>query len=144
VSIRVPLVIRYPKLVKAGSTSDLMAINPDWAPTVLELARVEVPKAMQGRSLVPILKGGAPADWRKDWYYHYYEYPDSHKVRPHRGVRSETHKLIHYYEQPEEFELYDLSKDPQEKANLAADPSHAELKARLAARLAELRRDVGD
>lgn len=144
VSIRVPLVIRYPRMVKAGSTTDKMAINPDWAPTVLELAKVEVPKAMQGRSLVPILKGEAPADWRKDWYYHYYEYPDSHKVRPHRGVRSETHKLIHYYGEPEQFELYDLAKDPQEKTNLAGDPAHAELQARLAARLAELRRETGD
>ena len=141
VSIRVPLVIRYPRAIKAGSTTDQMAINPDFAPTVLELAKVAVPKAMQGRSLVPILRGVEPPDWRKDWYYHYYEYPDSHKVRPHRGVRTETHKLIHYYTEPEQFELYDLAKDPQEKTNLADD---AVLRDRLAARLAELRRELGD
>jgi arylsulfatase A-like enzyme len=142
VSIRVPLVIRYPKLVKAGSTCERMAINVDWAPTILDLAGVEVPKAMHGRSLVPLLKGES-AGWRKDWYYHYYEYPDAHKVKPHRGVRTERHKLIHYYEEPQEFELYDLEKDPGETENLHGRPEFAELARELSTRLEELRRELG-
>jgi arylsulfatase A-like enzyme len=143
VSIRVPLVIRYPKLIKAGSTSDRMALNVDWAPTVLDLAGVAVPPAMQGRSLKPLMAGEDVA-WRKDWYYHYYEYPDSHKVKPHRGVRTETHKLIHYYEAPEEVELYDLAKDPGERRNLAGDPAHESLKRDLLTRIDALRKDLGD
>jgi arylsulfatase A-like enzyme len=141
VSIRVPLVIRYPKLVAAGSTSDKMALNVDFAPTVLELAGLPVPAAMQGRSLKPLLKAEA-VDWRADWYYHYYEYPDSHKVKPHRGVRTETAKLIHYYEEPQEFELYDLAKDPNELKNLANDPAHAALRAQLLARLDALGKEL--
>jgi arylsulfatase A-like enzyme len=142
VSIRVPLVIRYPKLIKAGSVTDKMAINVDIAPTLLELAGVEIPKGMQGRSWVPVFKGEAA--WRKDWYYHYYEYPDAHKVKPHRGVRTETAKLIHYYEDPEEFEMYDLAKDPEERKNVYADPAYAELRKQLAERLEELRKELGD
>jgi arylsulfatase A-like enzyme len=143
VSIRVPLVIRYPRLIKAGSLSEKMAINVDWAPTILDLAGVAVPKGMHGRSLVPILKG-EPVEWRKDWYYHYYEWPDAHKVRPHRGVRTETHKLIHYYEEPQEYELYDLVKDPQERENLHGKPEHAELVRKLLARTAELSKELGE
>jgi arylsulfatase A-like enzyme len=141
VSIRVPLVIRYPKLVKAGSTSDKMAINVDWAPTVLDLAGLPAHAGMHGRSLKPLLKGEA-VEWRKDWYYHYYEYPDAHKVKPHRGVRTETHKLIHYYEEPQEFELYDLAKDPNEMKNLADDPAHAALKKELLGRVDVLRKEL--
>lgn len=138
VSIRVPLVVRYPRLIKAGSNSDKMALNVDYAPTLLDLAGVAVPEAMQGRSLRPLL-AGEDVEWRKDWYYHYYEYPDAHKVKPQRGVRTETHKLIHYYEEPQEFELYDLVKDPDERTNLAADPLHAALKKELLTRIDVLR-----
>ena len=143
VSIRVPLVIRYPRMIKAGSICDRMAINVDWAPTILGLAGVEAPKAMQGRSLVPLLKG-EKADWRKDWYYHYYEWPDAHKVRAHRGVRTERHKLIHYTAEPQEWELYDLEKDPEERKNLHGDPAAADLEKQLNARLEELGRELGE
>jgi len=142
-SIRVPLVIRYPKRIKPGSVTEKMAINVDIAPTLLDLAGVEIPKGMQGRSWVPILKGEA-AGWRKDWYYHYYEYPDAHKVKPHRGVRTETAKLMHYYEEPQEYEMYDLAKDPEERVNLYGNPAHAELQKQLLARLEELRKETGD
>jgi arylsulfatase A-like enzyme len=141
VSIRVPLLIRYPKLIKAGSTSDKMAINVDWAPTVLDVAGLEVPKGMQGRSLKPLLEG-KEVEWRQDWYYHYYEYPDAHKVKPQRGVRTSTHKLIHYYEEPQEFELYDLAKDPDERKNLANDPAYAELRTSLLKRIDALRSEL--
>jgi arylsulfatase A-like enzyme len=143
VSIRVPMVVRYPKLIKPGSTSDRMVLNLDIAPTLLDLAGAEIPKTMQGRSWVPLFKD-PKAEFRKDWLYEYYEYPDAHKVRPHRGVRTETWKFIHYYQEPEEFELYNLSEDPSEKVNLYGKPDHASKVNELKARLEELRRETGD
>jgi arylsulfatase A-like enzyme len=149
-SIRVPLMIRYPQLVKAGSICEKMALNVDLAPTLLELAGIAIPDSMQGKSLVPLMKGEQPADWRKDWLYEYYEYPESEHVRPHRGVRTERYKLIHYYklskfpELPEEFELYDLQKDPGEIHNLYGQPGHSSLTQRLLARISELRKETND
>ncbi len=143
VSIRVPMVVRYPRLIKPGSTSDRMVLNIDIAPTMLELAGVEVPKGMQGRSWAPLFKDPA-AEFRKDWLYEYYEYPDAHKVRPHRGVRTEEWKLIHYHDEPQEFELYNLAKDPWETVNLYGKPETAEQTAKLKARLEELRKETGD
>jgi arylsulfatase A-like enzyme len=144
-SIRVPLLIRYPRLVKPGSVvADRMALNLDWAPTFLDLAGVRVPAQMQGRSLLPWLRGEQPAHWRKDWLYEYYEYPGPHNVRKHRGVRTERYKLIHYYEEPQEFELYDLQEDPGELRNLYGDEQHAQLARELMNRITELRRETGD
>lgn len=143
VSIRVPMLVRYPRLIRPGSTSDRMVLNIDIAPTMLELAGIDVPKGMQGRSWKPLFADGK-ADFRKDWLYEYYEYPDSHKVRPHRGVRTEEWKYIHYHDEPQEFELYDLSKDPTETTNLYGKPEFAEQTAKLKARLEELRKETGD
>jgi arylsulfatase A-like enzyme len=142
-SIKVPMLIRCPRLVKAGSISDRMVLNIDIAPTVLELAGVAVPKWMHGRSMVQLMKGRS-SGWRKDWLYEYFEYPAEHNVRKHRGVRTEQYKLIHYYEAPEEFELYDLRKDPQERENLYGNPRYAQLARRLLGRIEELRRQTGD
>lgn len=142
-SIRVPMTIRYPKLFKAGSVVDGMVLEMDIAPTLLELAGVEVPANMQGHSLVKLAQG-QEKNWRKDWLYEYYEYPASQKVRPHRGVRTERYKFIHYYLEPEEFELYDLQTDPGEKQNLYGRPEWAELTRTLKARLLELRQETGD
>lgn len=142
-SIRVPLMIRYPSKFRAGTVVREMALNLDIAPTLLELAGVAVPPNMQGRSLVPLAQG-TPVSWRKDWLYEYYEYPGNQQVRPNRGVRTERYKLIHYYLPPEEFELYDLQNDPDERNNLYNDPAHAALAARLKARITELRRETGD
>lgn len=149
-SIRVPLMIRYPGLIKAGSVSEQIALNVDIAPTLLEVAGITPPAAMHGRSLVPLLKGERPKAWRKDWLYEYYEYPQWEHVRPHRGVRTERHKLIHYYkldaypELPEEFELYDLQKDPGELNNLYGKPGFAALSRHLLNRIAQLRKETGD
>ncbi len=142
-SIRVPLLIRYPRLVKAGSVSDRMALNIDVAPTMLELAGLPVPSTMHGRSLVPLL-AGRRTEWRRDWLYEYFEYPGAHSVRKNRGVRTERYKLIHYFEEPQEWELYDLEKDPGERKNLYGDPAYRELTERLKRRLEELRRETGD
>ncbi|HZS55190.1 MAG TPA: sulfatase [Bryobacteraceae bacterium] len=143
-SIRVPMTIRYPKLFPAGRTVDEMALEMDIAPTVLELAGVDIPARMQGRSLVKLAKG-EPTAWRKEWLYEYYEYPASQKVRPHRGVRTDRYKFIHYYsEQPEEFEVYDLKSDPGERNNLYGKPEHEDLTRMLKTKLTELRRQTDD
>lgn len=149
-SIRVPLMIRYPRMIKPGTVCERMALNIDLAPTLLELAGLPVPSNMHGRSLVPLLQGRAVADWRTDWLYEYFEYPDWEQVRPHRGVRTERYKLIHYHKLPafphlpEEFELYDLQQDPGEIHNLHGTPGYDSLANRLLDRLAELRRETGD
>ena len=143
-SIRAPMLIRYPRMIRAGSVADPMVLNLDIAPTFLELAGVKVPESMQGRSMVPFLKGEVPKNWRKDWLYEYYEYPGPHNVRKNRGVRTERYKLIHYYEAPEEFELYDLQEDPSELQNLYGEPRYSALAQQLRQRIDELRKETGD
>lgn len=142
-SIRVPMLVRYPKLVTAGSTPEPMVLNIDIAPTLLDLAGIEIPKHMHGRSFVPVLKGDAK-NWRKDWLYEYYEFPGPHSVRKQRGVRTETHKLIHYFEEPQEWELYDLKNDPHERTNLYGKPEAAEIEKKLKDRLEALRKEYGE
>src|SRR5579885_409417 len=139
-SIRVPLLVRYPRRVKPGQVCDRMVLNVDIAPTLLDLAGAEVPKAMHGRSWVPLLKD-PKAGWRKDWLYEYYEYPGPHSVRKNRGVRTERYKYIHYYEEPQEHELYDLEKDPEERENLYGRKGYEELTKQLQKRLEELRKE---
>ena len=113
-SIRVPMMLRYPGQVKAGTKSDEMVLNLDIAPTLLEIAGLPVPGEMQGKSMLPLAEGKANVPWRKDWLYEYYEYPGFENVRPCRGVRTERYKLIHFFIEPQEFELYDLQADPDE------------------------------
>lgn len=143
-SIRIPLFIRYPRLIKPGMVVNNMALNIDWAPTILDLAGMQVPAQMQGRSLVPFLRGEQPSSWRKDWLYEYYEYPGPHNVKKNRGIRTDRYKLIHYYEEPQEFELYDLKEDPGELHNIYGHAAHAQLARELMSRIAELRRETGD
>lgn len=143
-SIRTPMLIRYPRMVRPGSTADQMVTNSDIAPTFLELAGLPVPKRMQGLSMVPILKGEQPRSWRKDWLYEYYEYPGPHDVRKNRGVRTDRYKFIHYYEPPEEFEMYDLQEDPGELRNLYGDRRYASLANDLRRRIQELREETDD
>jgi arylsulfatase A-like enzyme len=149
-SIRVPLIVRYPSLIKAGAVSEQIALNVDIAPTLLELAGAHLPSTLHGRSLVPLLKNEPPQDWRKDWLYEYFEYPQWEHVRPHRGVRTERYKLIHYYklaafpDEPEEFELYDLTRDPGELHNLHGQPGYVTLTQQLLNRITELRKETGD
>ncbi len=144
-SSRVPLAIRYPRRISAGVTSSAMALNIDIPPTILDLAGIKIPDWFQGQSLAPFFSGGAaPSTWRKDWLYEYFEYPEFEHVPPHRGVRTDRYKLIHYFLAPEQFELYDLQADPGELHNLADDPAHAQLKQQLLERIAELRRETGD
>ncbi len=141
-SIRVPTMIRYPKRVKPGTVVDEMALDVDLAPTFLDLAGVPVPAKMQGKSLMKPAAGDTQT-WRKDWLYHYYEYPKPGYVQPHYGIRTEQHKLIYYY-QAKKGELYDLKSDPGELRNLYGMPEHSDLQAKLQLRLAELRKEVAD
>jgi len=143
-SIRVPLLIRYPKLIKPATTDDRMVLNIDIAPTVLDLAGVKIPDHMHGRSMVPLLSGDKNASWRDAWLYEYFEFPAVHSVRKHRGVRTDRWKYIHYFAEPQEFELYDLQADPDEMNNLYGKPEFANVVSRLQKRLVELRRESHD
>ena len=122
-SIRVPMMIRYPKMIHAGSVRREMVLDLDIAPTILEMAGVQPRKEMQGKSMVKVANGGDPG-WRKEWLYDYYEYPGYEDVRQHRGIRTETHKLLHFYT-VDEWEMYDVGNDPEEKINLYNQPAHA-------------------
>lgn len=143
-SIRIPLLLRWPGGIEAGRVDDThFALNIDLAPTLLDLGGAAIPDAMQGESWMPLIEQ-RPVDWRQDFLYEYYEYPAVHCVRPHRGVRNPRWKLIEFWREPREYELYDLQADPQEQRNLATDPAHAQTLAQLRTRLAELRTQYDD
>ena len=127
-----------PGVVKAGSENKDIVSNLDFAETFLDLAGVDIPSDMQGRSIVSLLKGETPEDWPKTFYYQYYEYPGAHDVRRHYGVRTMAHKLIHFYNL-NEWELYDLDRDPQELNNVYADATYAPVVAELKQELNRLR-----
>jgi arylsulfatase A-like enzyme len=143
-SIRVPMIISCPGRVKAGTKSDEMVLNLDVAPTLLEIAGLAVPSEMEGWSMLPLAEGKANVSWRKDWLYEYYEYPGFENVRPCRGVRTDRYKLIHFFIEPQEFELYDLQADPDERNNLYGKPGYEDLTAHLKQRLAALRAETHD
>jgi arylsulfatase A-like enzyme len=143
-SIRVPMMISCPGRVKPGTKSDEMVLNLDLAPTLLEIAGLSVPGEMQGKSMMPLAEGKPNVSWRKDWLYEYYEYPGFENVRPCRGVRTDRYKLIHFFIEPQEWELYDLQSDPAEMDNLYGTPGNEELTAHLKERLAALRVETQD
>ncbi|WP_075589676.1 sulfatase family protein [Labilibacter marinus] len=121
-SFRTPLIVRWPGQAKAGSVNKDLIQNIDFAETFLDIAGAPIPDDMQGKSIVPIIKGKTPKDWRKSLYYHYYEYPGAHAVRRHEGVANKQYKLIRFYGEDvkggEEWELYNLKKDPSEMNNI--------------------------
>ena len=121
-SLATPLLMHLPKGLKARGDINEMVQNIDYAPTFLELAGAPIPADIQGVSLVPLLQGKHPKNWRKSIYYHYYEYPAEHNVRRHYGVRNERYKLIHFYNDIDAWELYDLKNDPTEMHNLYGKP----------------------
>jgi arylsulfatase A-like enzyme len=143
-SIRVPLLVRFPARVKpAQVNSKQMVLNIDVAPTVLEIAGVPVPAWMQGRSFLPLLEAQG-TNWRDAFLYEFYEYPAEHCARKHRGIRTERWKLIHFWEQPEEWELYDLESDPDETRNLIGQRTHETRVRELRSRLEALRKETAD
>ncbi len=124
-SLKMPFIAKWPGVAAPGSTCDAMIQNLDYAETFLEMAQADVPEDMQGESLVPLLQGTTPDEWRKSLYYHFYEYPSVHMVARHNGVRTERYKLIRFY-QFDEWEFYDLETDPQELHNQYDNPEYAE------------------
>ena len=156
-SLSMPLLVRYPPQIEAGSRCEEIVVNVDFAPTLLELMNVETPSSVQGRSFAPLLRGDAVSDWPESMYYRYWMHRDgSHNCPAHYGVRTKTHKLICYYNDPldqpgasgpidpVEWELFDLVADPYEINNVADDPNYHSLRDELMAELARLQAMVGD
>jgi len=141
-SLRMPFVVRYPRAVKPGTVNRDLVQNTDFAPMFLDAAGLPTPPDMHGRSFLPLLRGETPKDWRSSIYYHYYEYPAVHSVKRHYGVRTLRHKLIHFYHDVDEWELFDLEKDPHELNNVYADPAYADVVKHLKAELARLRAEL--
>ena len=153
-SLRIPMLLRYPRMVPAGQVEQRMVIHQDIAPTILDLAGVPVPPMMQGRSLRNVVTGSPEQDWRASMLYAYYEdswarngptfvprpgnYGTPHRITPHRGIRTERYKLIEYYREGDYWELFDLKEDPHEVRNLYQEPGHSDLIGELTGRLRSL------
>lgn len=141
-SFRTPLLMYLP----GGKHGDVkeMVQNIDYAPTFLELAGVPVPKDIQGMSLLPLLQGKNVKNWRKSLYYHYYEYPAEHSVCRHYGIRTERYSLIHFYNDINTWELYDIKKDPESMHNLYGKPGTEKLTRKLKKQLLDLQKMYDD
>jgi len=137
--LHVPLVARGPG-IRAGITPASLVTNLDLAPTFLDLAGLPIPDSMQGRSLVPLLRGQTPGDWRTSVYYRYYHDPGHHNTAAHLGVRTATHKLIYYWKK-NAYEMFDLTRDPDEQHNLLYAPDEAN-RPEIAAKFAELKAEI--
>ncbi|MCG8578306.1 MAG: sulfatase [Bacteroidales bacterium] len=138
-SLRTPLLVKWPGVTQAGSINNDLVSNLDFAQTFLEIAGAAEPEEMQGSSIVPLLNGTKPADWRSEHYYHYYEYPSWHMVKRHYGIATERYKLIHFYHDVDEWEMYDLETDPNEMKNIYGQANYADVQADLHQRLEQLR-----
>ena len=152
-----PLLIRYPAAIPAGTASDDIVVNVDFGPTLLDLCGLDVPDHVQGRSFAPTLRGETPDDWPESMYYRYWMHNDGdHACPAHYGVRTRTHKLICYYNDPLdqlgargpsnpiEWELFDLVADPLETDNLSGKPGTEAITTELLGELARLQGAVGD
>ena len=139
-SFSMPLLVRYPQEIAAGKVADELVLNLDFAPTFLDYAGVAIPEEMQGLTLRNLMKGEQEQNWRKSVYYHYYEFPHGwHKVKQHYGVRTERYKLIHFYNDIDAWELYDLDVDPNELNNLYENPDYTSVIDELKIELTRLR-----
>jgi arylsulfatase A-like enzyme len=143
-SLRMPLLMRLPGMIKPGSVNRDLVSNLDFAPTFLEVAGIKPPQAAQGMPFVEILRNGKARAWREAVYYHYYEYPAVHMVKRHYGIRTGRYKLIHFYYDIDAWELYDLEKDPHELKNVYQDPAYADVVKELEARLRRIQAFYGD
>ncbi|WP_035141362.1 sulfatase family protein [Flavobacterium daejeonense] len=138
-SLKTPLLVKWPGKIKAGQVNNDLVSNLDFAETFLDLAQTTIPTDMQGNSIIPLLKGKTPSDWRKAHYYHYYEHPSEHDVRRHYGITTDRYKLIHFYYDMDVWELYDLKKDPNELQNVYGKPEYANVQKKLHKELEMLR-----
>ncbi|MCH5599786.1 sulfatase family protein [Niabella ginsengisoli] len=141
-SLRTPLLVRYPAEIAAGQKSAALVQNLDFAPTLLDYAGVSIPKDMQGKSFRKLASG--KKKWRDAIYYTYYEYPSIHAVKRHYGVRTDRYKLIHFYYDVDEWELYDLEKDPEEMNNVYNDPKYKTVRTTMHKKLNQLRKQYKD
>jgi arylsulfatase A-like enzyme len=158
-SLRMPFIVRYPSEIKPKSINSDIILNVDFAPTFMDYAGVKIPAEIQGRSILPLLKGQTPSDWRTSMYYHY---QDAGAPPKHVGVRNQRYKLIYYYglttafeeddESEEEavpppeklWEFFDLQRDPYEMFNLYQDPGYADIVKEMKQRLVRLMEEVED
>jgi arylsulfatase A-like enzyme len=138
-SLKTPLLVRWPGVAKPGTVNKQMVSNLDFAQTFLDLAGLDQPSDMQGKSLKPLFEGKEPKDWRDSIYYHYYCFPEYHAVRRHDGVRNSRYKLMHFYDL-DEWELFDLKKDPKEMKSVHDDPKYAATLMHMKGELAKLRK----
>ncbi len=141
-SLRMPLLIRWPGKIKAGSVSKSMVLNLDFPVTMLDAAGAKIPADMQGRSFLPVLMGKTPANWRRSIYYRYY-HPGHHNVAAHYGVRTDRYKLI-FFNKLNQWELYDLQKDPIEMKNVYSDPAYQKILEQLKKELYRLKKEFKD
>lgn len=142
-SFRTPLIIRWKDKIKPNQVNTDLVQNIDFAPTMLEMAGIPIPEDMQGESLVPLFKG-QNENWREALYYHYYEFPGIHSVKRHYGIRTDRYKLIHFYYDIDEWELYDLKKDPEEMVNVYNSSDYSQIRLELKQKLKQLRKQYKD
>jgi len=155
-SLKMPLLIRYPEKVKPKSINKDIVLNVDFASTFLELAGLPVPETFQGRSFLPLLEGKTPSDWRKEMYYRYWTHRGGHNVFAHYGIRNRRYKLIYYYadglnfpwnskeKDKEEWELFDLEKDPFELNNVYYDSKYSEVVNDLKQKMEDIQKEIGE
>ena len=168
-SIRMPLIVHCPKMIKAGTRNDWLINNTDFAPTMLDLCGIKRPGYMQGHSFAKALKGAKePTDWRKSTYYRYWMHmAHGHNNPAHFGIRTKKYKLIFFYgvdykdvhnkkkitdrdgnrffkSTPAAWEFYDLVKDPHEMNNCYSSPEYQQIIQSLKSELKRLRREIGD
>ncbi|WP_297087746.1 sulfatase [uncultured Draconibacterium sp.] len=142
-SFRTPLLVRFPKEIQPGTKINKLVQNLDFAPTFLDYAGITAPEEMQGESFRDLVSG-KNSEWRDAVYYTYYEYPSVHMVKRHYGVATERYKLMHFYYDIDEWEMYDLETDPSEMKNIYNDPAYAQVQKDLHTKLQELRSYYGD
>ena len=152
-SMRMPFIVRHPASIEAGTRSAAIVENVDYPALMLDYAGIEIPESMQGRSFKSICETGEePADWKQEAYYRYWMHMAHHDNPGEMAIRTKTHKLIYFYgcdykggnQTPPAWELYDLTKDPEELNNVYDDPEYLEIRDELKGRLANLRQRIGD
>lgn len=141
---KMPFIISAPSLLPEGGVCDALAMNIDFAPTFLDMAGLEIPSDIQGTSFYPCLEGRTPRDWREAVYYHYYEYPAEHSVKRHYGIRTNRFKLIHFYNDVDQWELYDMQEDPREMHNIYDDASYGCVRDSLHLLMEKVQEQYGD
>ena len=144
--LHMPCLISFPKQIRKGGSIDEITLNIDIAPTILDFAGIQIPQEMQGESMKRLLIGeeNICKNWRKSMYYQYFEYPKWHNVQPHYGIRTERYKLIHFYYDVDEWELYDLQNDPFELHNIYKDKKYDDITYNLKKELQQLQKQYGD